>query len=101
MLLSDFSFRGGKPTDIDGVHNYYEPLVLDQLKQALVGKDVDGEYIADVSCVALNNLPARYIRHDVDMMFYLSSQERSEINDRVTTAVKEAIVFVDGRSHDK
>ncbi len=30
------------------------------------------ELLADVACVALNRLPARYIRHEVDYVFYLS-----------------------------
>ena len=36
--------------------------------------------LADVACVALNRLPARYVRHDVDMVFYLTEQERKVIN---------------------
>ncbi|WP_339672840.1 late competence development ComFB family protein [Dasania marina] len=98
MLLSGFNFRGGTPSDFDSIHNYYEPLVLEELQRVLVDKDIDSEYIADVSCVALNNLPPRYIRHDVDMMFYLSSEERTEINKKISLAVKEAIAYVDTRS---
>lgn len=98
MLLSGFNFRGGTSNDIDSIHNYYESLVLEELQKVLANKDVDNEYIADVSCVALNNLPPRYIRHDVDMMFYLSSQERGEIQDKVTKAVKDAIAYVNKRS---
>ncbi|MCR8923541.1 late competence development ComFB family protein [Dasania sp. GY-MA-18] len=101
MLLSGFNFRGGSPSDIDSIHNYYETLVLQELQRVLVGKDVDGEYIADVSCVALNNLPPRYIRHDVDMMFYLSSGERSEINHKVTKAVSDAIAYVNERTRQE
>ena len=101
MLLSGFKFRTGSPSDIDSVHNYYESLVLEELKKALTSSDVDSEYLADVTCVALNNLPPRYIRHDVDMMFYLSSEERNEIQQRVSKAVTDAIAYVDERSTEK
>lgn len=101
MLLSGFNFRGNTSEDFDDIHNHYEGLVLDELRKVLANKDVDKEYIADVACVALNNLPSRYIRHDVDMMFYLSSEERSDIQEKVTKAVYEAVNFVDERSKRK
>lgn len=101
MLLSGFNFRGHTSEDFDDIHNHYESLVLDELRKVLANKDVDKEYIADVACVALNNLPARYIRHDVDMMFYLSSKERTEMQKQVTQAVAEAISYVDERSKHK
>jgi hypothetical protein len=55
----------------------------------------------DVSCVALNHLPPRYIRHDVDMSFYLSPIELDEINNKVNNAVKHALEFVKKREQDK
>ena len=100
MLLSGFKFSNGVHSDIDTIHNYYEGLVLEELQTALIDKPVDNEYIADVSCVALNSLPARYIRHDVDMMFYMSSDERTETQTKVTQAVKDAIAYVDKRSQN-
>lgn len=36
------------------------------------GSNVDSDYLSDVACVALNRLPARYIRHEVDMAFYMT-----------------------------
>jgi hypothetical protein len=36
--------------------------------------------LADVACMVLNLLPARYVRHYVEMMFYLTEQEREVID---------------------
>jgi hypothetical protein len=54
--------------------------------------------LADVACVALNRLPARYVRHDVDMMFYLTEQERQVIAVSMDEVLKFAFVFVKDRS---
>ena len=53
--------------------------------------------LADVACVALNRLPARYVRHDVDMMFYLTEKERMAIEDSLSEALSFAIAFVGKR----
>jgi hypothetical protein len=53
--------------------------------------------LADVACVALNRLPARYVRHDVDMMFYLTEQERHAINESLVEALTYAFSLVGER----
>jgi hypothetical protein len=55
------------------------------------------ELLADVACVALNRLPPRYIRHDVDMAFYLSPHEYSDIENKVTDAINAGILLVEKR----
>ena len=56
------------------------------------------DLLADVACVALNRLPPRYIRHDVDTMFYMSDDDRLRFDAAVQTAVKFAFEFVRSRS---
>ncbi len=56
------------------------------------------ELLADVACVALNRLPPRYIRHEVDFAFYLSERERSESDRQVQEAVDYAFGFVQART---
>jgi hypothetical protein len=86
--------------DTTSVHNYYERLVTDAIltKEPRAKKDYD--FLADVSCVALNHLPPRYIRHDVDMTFYLSPVELEEIYRKVDEAVNHAIEFVTSREKE-
>jgi hypothetical protein len=44
-----------------------------------------------------NRLPARYVRHDVDMMFYLTEKERHAIDESVNEALAFAFSFVGER----
>jgi hypothetical protein len=54
--------------------------------------------LADVACVALNRLAPRYIRHEVDMAFYLSERERDDTQRADNDAVKFAFEFVQARN---
>jgi hypothetical protein len=54
--------------------------------------------LADVACLALNRLPARYVRHDVDMMFYLTEQERQVIEDSLEKVLTFSFAFVKERT---
>ena len=84
--------------DIDFIHNYYERLVLQEIFQQSSRVQVgDRDFSADVACVALNRLPPRYIRHDVDMTFFMSPQEMQEIEIKVTNAVALALEYVERR----
>ena len=63
------------------VHNYYERLVFEEVaRRAESNPDFTVDMLCDVACVALNRLPARYVRHDVDLMFYLTEHERHAID---------------------
>ena len=98
MLLSHET-PAGLPTELDSIHNYYEAMVFENLQAKLGTRFGSNDYTADIACVALNHLPPRYIRHDVDMVFYLSPNERQEMFDKVEKAVLTAIEFVN--SSDK
>lgn len=75
------------------IHNYYEQLVFRRIDE-LIQNPMDDNFTEDVACVALNHLPAKYVRHEVDMAFYMTSKERSKINSSVNTAVQDAINYV-------
>jgi hypothetical protein len=47
--------------------------------------------------VALNRLPARYIRHDADFYFFLTDEERRRQDKAVADAVAYAFDFVAAR----
>ncbi len=100
MLLTPGQRRYELPAGVDSIHNYYEHLVLEEISAESERAHEDVDYLADIACVALNRLPPRYIRHNVDMTFFMSSQELSEIHAKVKLAVKEAITYVDSRERE-
>lgn len=84
--------------DLDFFHNYYEKLVLGEVyTQSERARTGDHDFTADATCVALNHLPPRYIRHNVDMTFFMSPQEMIEIENKVSAAVKFALAYVESR----
>ncbi len=85
---------------MDLITNYYESLVYESIKRKLTGSAValDDDYIADVACVALNRLPARYVRHIVDTRFFESEEEYTLNIHSVERAVTYAVTFISGRA---
>lgn len=79
----------------DDIHNYYEKLLLDHLVELRLGEEYDTEYLADLCCIVLNQLPPKYIRYEVDMAFYLPQTERFEMVMKVREAVAKAKGFLD------
>jgi hypothetical protein len=87
-------------TDFDSIHNHHERTVFEAVRSAAsdyphVARD--SELLADVACVALNRLPPRYIRHEVDFAFYLTDKERIENERALSEAVSFAFEFVQAR----
>ncbi len=81
----------------DDIHNYYEKLVLDHFEELKVEESYSTDFVADLTCIVLNQLPTRYIRHEVDMAFYLPASERFEMESKVKVAISKAIDFM--KSH--
>ena len=79
------------------VQNYQEQLVFTEVAKALAsaGRENEEELAEDVACVALNNLPPRYVHHNVYLAFYLSTEDREKMLAEVKEAVREAILVVD------
>lgn len=88
--------------NFDDIHNYYERLVINYIVEvAAPAQDItDDDLIVDIACIALNRLPARYIRHDVDMAFFLTSDEREKMQTLVIDEVANAIKVVLSRQQD-
>lgn len=87
--------------DFTSVRNHNEravyELVLSQADRH-PGLAHSPELLADVACVALNRLAPRYIRHEVDFVFYLSERERSDSERQLFDAVEYAFGFVQART---
>lgn len=85
--------------DFESIHNHYERIIFEAVSTgASRYPNVQRELLADVACVALNRLPPRYVRHDVDLVFYLTESERAHNEVAIAEAVKYAFEFVQARS---
>jgi Late competence development protein ComFB len=87
-------------TDFGTIHNHHERAVFEAiLDQAANHPHLasNEDLLCDVACVALNRLPPRYIRHEVDFAFYLSEKERNESDMAVNESVRFAFEFVQAR----
>ena len=83
----------------DTISNYYEQQVYHQIS-VMLGKEFsdDPDFLSDVACVTLNSLPPRYIRHHVDMAFYMTSEEREVMEKSINQAILDAVDFVQSRN---
>jgi hypothetical protein len=87
--------------DFSSLYNHHEREVFGAVIDA--SKDFpeiasSNDLLCDVACVALNRLPPRYIRHEVDFSFYLTEHERLEIDNAIVEAVGYAFNFVQART---
>lgn len=78
----------------NNIHNYYEHLVLDYINIHFE-EECSDNFIADLICLTLNRLPPRYIRHEVDMAFYLPQSERMDMEFQVAKALKDSLAFLE------
>ncbi len=86
--------------DFSSVHNIHESAVFEAVALAasrFPGIAGNGDLLADVACVALNRVAPRYIRHDVDLAFFLTERERAENERAIADAVDYAFTFVQAR----
>jgi hypothetical protein len=104
MRQGRWSFSNGWVRAMDAgfetVHNYYEQAVFRQVMESASRFPEFAEdlaMLADVACMALNRLPARYIRNEVDMFFYMSKEDRSKLDSSVSGAVEFAFRFMHAR----
>ncbi|MDO9237506.1 MAG: late competence development ComFB family protein [Aquabacterium sp.] len=86
------------PADFTTLHNYYErhvvALVMDMAHMYPL---LEEDHHPDVACVALNRLPPRYIRHQVDLAFHMTTQERKDSEKLLRETVAFAFEFVQAR----
>ncbi|MGY4828842.1 late competence development ComFB family protein [Sphaerotilaceae bacterium SBD11-9] len=86
-------------SDFESIHNHYERIIFEAvLAESARYPQVPRDLLADVACVALNRLPPRYIRHDVDLVFYLTENERAHNEVAIAEAVRYAFEFVQART---
>jgi hypothetical protein len=84
----------------ESVHNYNEELVFRLVSDSAIRYPMfsdNPELLSDVACVALNRLPPRYIRHIVDMRFFMNDEESANNDAAVKSAVESAFGYVQSR----
>ena len=87
--------------DFTSVRNHNERAVFEAVQahaDRYPGLAHNPELLADVACVALNRMAPRYIRHEVDFVFYLSERERGDSERQLLDAVEYAFGFVQART---
>lgn len=79
--------------NFDGIYNYFEHMVQEEVTRILTLQDnsFSRDGAEDIACLALNQLPAKYVRHYVDAAFLLAEGERGNIEVAVAEAVKKAL----------
>lgn len=83
----------------DEVHNYWEQQVFAEImRRSDSYPEFDTDLLADTACVALNLLPSRYVRFDIDLVFFMSQHERQDGERALQNAVDFAFSFVAERT---
>jgi len=87
----------------DNIHNYFEKLVFEIIQDKLSNGELenDEDFLGDIACVALNQLPSRYVRHNVDMVFYMTAEEREQNQILVEDAIVMAVDYVNKHRHSE
>lgn len=75
---------------LETVHNYYERYIFQEINESYRDKGLDEHQMADLACIALNSIQPKYIRYDIDMSFYMSSDEYWEHMQKVKKSVAKA-----------
>ncbi len=86
--------------DFTSVHNVNERSIYDAVQTAAAdypAVQALPDLLADVACVALNRVPPRYVRHDVDLAFFQTAKEQQALDKTITMAVQHAFGFVQAR----
>ncbi|GGB64133.1 late competence development ComFB family protein [Shewanella inventionis] len=76
------------------IRNYYEVLLMEILRDEGLMEELPEEYLADLCCVTLNQLPVRYIRHLVDTYFFENYQELHTMKTEIYDALEKSRQFL-------
>jgi len=80
------------------IRNYYEVLLMEILSDEGLMDELPEEYLADLSCITLNQLPVRYIRHLVDTYFFEDYQELQQMKNEIQAALEKSRAFLKKRN---
>ncbi|WP_144206506.1 late competence development ComFB family protein [Shewanella donghaensis] len=76
------------------IRNYYEVLLMEMLRDEGLMDELPEEYLSDLCCVTLNQLPVRYIRHLVDTYFFEDYAELQKMKNEIQQALEKSRAFL-------
>jgi hypothetical protein len=80
----------GFPMILDtDIHNFYEHLVLKEIEKQGLARTLTPYQLADL-CPDTQPASFPYIRHDVDMIYFTTDAERSEMEKKVIASLRQA-----------
>lgn len=85
-----------RPVNFNLCRNYYEHMVFAEISRQAAETALahDPDALEDAACLALNQLPVRYVRFAVDASFYMQAEERAAMERAVCDAVSQAMAWV-------
>jgi len=84
------------------ISNLYEERVIGRVLEKLGNyEEFDHDQLVDIACLALNKLPAKYVRYEVDAAAAMSSEEHQLQDVDIDNAVEYGIEIVRTRRHEK
>ncbi|WP_372870668.1 late competence development ComFB family protein [Shewanella sp.] len=83
------------------IRNYYEVLLMEILSDEGLMDELPEDYLADLSCITLNQLPVRYIRHLVDTYFFEDYNELAQMKNEIQTALEKSRAFLKKRNIER
>lgn len=79
---------------VHSVSNYYETLIAREIDNRQLDEFYDYATLQDIACTSLNQLSARYVRHEVNLLFFSSGAERDSMAAAASDAMDYAIAQV-------
>ncbi|MCL1073307.1 late competence development ComFB family protein [Shewanella dokdonensis] len=76
------------------IRNYYEVLLMEILSDEGLLDELPENYLADLACITLNQLPVRYIHHLVDTYFYDDLNEQEQMRREIYHALEKSRAFL-------
>ncbi|MCE9678262.1 late competence development ComFB family protein [Shewanella sp. AS1] len=80
------------------IRNYYEILLMELLSDEGLLDELPEDYLADLCCVTLNQLPVRYIRHRVDTHFFENYHELKQMKQGIQAAMERSRTYLKSQS---
>lgn len=84
-------YRGKPNILLSGeVQNFTEILVEEEFEALGLIRNHGREYVQDLFCLVLNQLPPHYLRHTIDVRINMTEKDRADISTKISSAIQQA-----------